>query len=94
MTWEDYEDVTRGIYEALGKQTGVKIVGYGRNFKVRGKSGVEHQIDVLTEHGDGIHQYQTDIECKYWADKVSKDAVMKVKETVDDCGFAKGTVVS
>ena len=35
------------IYETLGKESGVKIEGYGNNCKVKGKSGVNHQIDVL-----------------------------------------------
>lgn len=94
MKWDDYEEITKGIYEALGKHAGVSIVGHGNNFKIKGKSGVEHQIDVLTSHSDGIHQYLTDIECKYWANKVDKDIIMKVKSIVEDCYFSKGIIVS
>jgi len=36
----------------------------------------------------------TDIECKYWNQKIDKDIVMKVKEIVVDCNFSKGIVVS
>ena len=51
---------------------------HGGNCKVRGKSGVSHQIDVLTSHPDGVHTYKTAIECKYWDKYIDKDVIMKV----------------
>lgn len=89
-----YEEVTRYIYQALGEKAGVQIDCYGSACKSKGKSGVEHQIDVLTNHTDGIHIYKTAIECKYWSENVNKDIVMKVAEIVDDCHFSKGVIVS
>ena len=94
MDWQTYEEVTKNIYETIGKQSGVRIVGWGNNFKIKGRSEVHHQIDVLTSHSDGIHTYLTDIECKYWAETINKDIVMKVKAIVDDCLLNKGVVVS
>nr|WP_321237220.1 restriction endonuclease [uncultured Psychroserpens sp.] len=94
MDWKDYENITKYIYEELGRKTGVKIIGYGNTFKVRGKSGVSHQIDVLTNHSDGIHNYQTAIECKYWEKKINKDVVMKVASIVEDTNIHKGVIVS
>src|SRR5690606_13730696 len=55
---------------------------------------VIHQIDVLTEYTDGIHTYQTAIECKYWEEKINKDIVMKVSEVINDAGINKGVIVS
>ena len=94
MDWETYEEITKNIYETLGKETSVKIVGHGRIFKVTGKSGVEHQIDVLTSHSDGIHDYLTAIECKHWNKKINKDIVMKVERIVEECNFNKGIIVT
>ncbi len=94
MDWKDYEEITKYIYEALGKQAGVKIVGYGRACKIKGKSGVSHQIDILTSHTDGIHDYRTAIECKYWKEKVNKDFVMKLERIIEDAGIEKGVIVS
>jgi len=94
MDWKNYEAITKYIYETLGKESGVKIEGYGNNCKVKGKSGVEHQIDVLTNHSDGIHSYRTAIECKYWKQKVNKDIVMKVSNIIKDAGINKGVIVS
>jgi len=94
LDWRTYESITRYIYESLGKQSGVKIKGYGNSCKEIGKSGVSHQIDVLTTHSDGIHTYKTAIECKYWKDRINKDIIMKLSETINDTGIHKGIIVS
>jgi len=94
MDWQTYEEVTKNIYETIGKESGVKIIGWGNTCKVAGRSTVKHQIDVLTSHSDGLHTYLTDIECKYWNTHIDKDIVMKVKDIVEDCGFNKGVIVS
>nr|WP_299382192.1 restriction endonuclease [Allomuricauda sp.] len=94
MDWEEYEAITKYIYEALGRERGLEIVGYGSKCKVPGKSGATHQIDVLTTHSDGIHDYQTAIECKYWEKKLNKDVVMKVASIIDDTDIDKGVIVS
>jgi hypothetical protein len=94
MTWETYEEVVKKIYEALGKGNGVSIECWGRQCKVIGKSTVAHQIDVLTKHSDGIHEYHTAIECKYWDQTINKDILMKVREIVKDANLHKAVVVS
>lgn len=94
LDWKKYEAITKYIYETLGRKSGVKIKGYGNSCKVIGKSGVNHQIDVLTTYSDGIHTYQTAIECKYWQEKINKDIVMKVSEIIEDSGINKGVIVS
>ena len=93
LDWKTYESITKYIYETLGKKFGVKIIGYGNTFKVIGKSGVEHQIDVLTSSSDGIDTSLTAIECKYWNQKVNKDIVMKLAEIIEDSGINKGIIV-
>lgn len=94
LDWKSYEELVKNIYEQLGQASGVKILGYGNSCKYEGKSGVKHQIDVLTSHSDGLHDYLTDIECKYWNQKIDKDIVMKVNDIVEDCKFSKGIIVS
>jgi len=94
LDWKVYEQVTKYIYQTLGEKAGVKILGHGNDCKVIGKSGVEHQIDVLTSHSDGIHTYKTAIECKYWKDNVNKDIIMKVAEIIEDAAINKGVIVS
>jgi hypothetical protein len=94
MDWKTYEEVTKDIYEYLWNQSAVKIIGHGNSFKFKGKSDVEHKIDILTSHSDGIHSYLTDIECKYWDKNINKDIVMKVDSIVKDCNFNKVVIVS
>jgi hypothetical protein len=94
MDWKDYEATVKNIYEILGKNSGVKIEGYGNNCKLKGHSGIFHQIDVLTSHSDGVHIYKTAIECKYHDRKIDKDTVMKIADIVKDCNLDKAVVVS
>lgn len=94
LDWKLYELITKYIYETLGQQHGVKIKGYGNTCVVTGKTGVDHQIDVLTAHSDGVHEYLTAIECKYWKKKVNKDVVMKVAGIIEDANINKGVIVS
>lgn len=94
LDWKTYESITKYIYETLGRQSGVTIKGYGSTCKVVGKSGVSHQIDVLMAHSDGIHTYETAIECKYWKKKVSKEIVMKLVQILEDSSINKGIIVS
>jgi hypothetical protein len=89
MEWKEYEEITKHIYETIGKQNVVEIIGYGNTCKVKGKSGLEHQVDVLTTHSDGLHSYKTAIECKYWDKSINKDIVMKVAEIVEDAHINK-----
>jgi Restriction endonuclease len=94
MDWKEYEEITKHIYETLGKQSGVEIIGYGNSCKIEGKSGVEHQIDILTKHSDGIHSYKTAVECKYWDANINKDIIMKVSAIIEDAHINKGVIVS
>lgn len=94
MNWRSYEETVKEIYAVLGKSAGVEIEGWGPTCKVRGKSGVDHQVDVLTTFSDGIHKYRTAIECKYWNKKVPKDVISKLVSIVEDASIDKGVVVS
>lgn len=93
LDWEEYEAITKYIYETLGAEYGIKVVGYGRDNKVVGRSGVKHQLDVLTEQieGEGVHL--TAIECKFLKKKVTKDTVMKLRSVMDDANISNGIIV-
>ncbi|WP_121811306.1 restriction endonuclease [Mucilaginibacter kameinonensis] len=93
LSWEDYEAITQYIYGALGEQDGVKVIGYGRNCKVKGKSGVIYQIDVLTEQSDGEKTHRTAIECKFLNEKVTNETVMKLQCIMEDAGIGSGIIV-
>lgn len=94
LDWKEYEAITKYIYGAMGAQYGIKVKDYGPTCKIKGKSGVSHQIDVLTEQTNGEQQLLTAIECKYWSKKVNKDVVMKLSQIMDDSDIASGIIVS
>jgi len=93
LDWEEYEAITQYIYGALGEQYGIKVIDFGRNCKVKGKSGVTYQIDVLTEQSDGKKIHRTAIECKFIKDKVTNDTVMKLRGIMEDAGIESGIIV-
>jgi hypothetical protein len=94
LDWKIYESITKYIYETLGNEPGVKIEGWGRSCKVRGKSGINHQIDVLTSQSDGTRNYKTAIECKFWNKKINKDTVTKLAAIIEDADIDKGIIVA
>lgn len=94
FNWKTYESITKYIYENLREKFNVNIDGFGTSCKVVGRSGVFHQIDVLTSETDGSIMYKTAIECKYWNKKINKDTVMKLWSIMTDSDIAKGIIVS
>jgi hypothetical protein len=93
LNWEEYEAITKYIYGAMGEKYGIKVIGYGRNCKVKGKSGATYQIDVLTEQSEGEHTHLTAIECKFLKEKVTNDTVMKLQCILEDAGIENGIIV-
>ncbi|MRG47571.1 hypothetical protein GFS24_20785 [Chitinophaga sp. SYP-B3965] len=93
LNWQEYEAVTKYIYEMLGATYGIKVIGYGKDCKLEGKSGVKHQVDVLTEQLDGGLSHRTAIECKFLNKKVTKEIVMKLHSIMSDAGIESGIIV-
>lgn len=94
MDATEYEAVTAALYEVLGKSTGATVIGYGPECKVPGKSGGEHQIDVLIEQSNGLQSIRTAIECKYWNKRVPRDRVLAFVGVLEDTNIEKGVIVS
>ncbi len=64
------------------------------NMKFRGRSGVEHQIDVYAEYRAPLHTSRIIIECKAYDKPVDKDVVMKLIQEVLDIGVDRGILVT
>ena len=92
--WQDYEHLVKDIYQALGQASGVTIECWGNTCRVEGPPGSFHQIDVLTRHWDGVHQYRTAISCKNWDKKVGIPVVREFAQVVEDAKLSKGVIVS
>ena len=93
LRWQGYEALVKDIYEALGKASG-GIECWGNRCKVEGPPGVFHQVDVLTSHTVGMHEYTTAISCKYLNKKVGLPVVRDWDRVVEDAGLNKGVIVS
>jgi len=93
LDWKQYESITKYIYETLGRNN-ITIEGYGKDCKIKGESGVTHQIDVLTSETDETGTFRTAIECKYLNTKVTKDTVMKLLGILIDTDIQQGIIVS
>jgi len=94
LDWQEYEEVTKYIYENLAAKKGIQITGHGKDCKLEGKSGVKHQVDVLTQQFDGQRWQLTAIECKFLKKKVTKETVMKLRAIMEDCSISSGIIVS
>ena len=94
VRWQDYEELVKDIYQALGQANGVTIECWGSSCRVEGPPEVFHQIDVLTSHSDGLHQYKTAISCKYWNKKVGIPIVREFAQILQDTTLSKGVIVS
>jgi len=64
------------------------------NVTLKGKSGVEHQIDVYAEFKAPLHTSKVIVECKSYDKPVEKDVVMKLIYEVQDLGVDKGILVT
>lgn len=94
LDWKSYEEITKYIYNVLGAEYGIKVKAYGKDCKVQGKSGVKHQVDVLTEQLHGEDYLLTAIECKFLKKKVTKEIVMKLYSIMKDADISSGIIVS
>lgn len=64
------------------------------NVKLKGRSGVEHQIDVYAEYKCPLHLSRIIIECKAYDKPINKEMVMKLAQEVDDLGIDKGILIT
>ncbi|AGK61147.1 hypothetical protein Asulf_01147 [Archaeoglobus sulfaticallidus PM70-1] len=73
-----------------------KSKGYDvmHNVKLKGRSGVEHQIDVYAEYKCPLHLSRIVIECKAYDTPINKDIVMKLIQEVLDLGVDRGILVT
>lgn len=81
------EEVVAGIFSSRGYRV-------QRNVRLTGVSGVSHEIDVLATYETPLGEVRVAVECKRHASPVMKDAVMKLRDEIQDLGIEKGIIVS
>lgn len=65
----------------LFKQSGYHVT---HNIKLQGRSGAEHQIDVLVEYKAPLHTSRIIIEAKSYQNNIDKDIIMKLIQIQQD----------
>ena len=83
----EFEELIAKLFSSRGYE--VK-----RGVWMRGRSGVEHQIDIYAEFKAPLHTSRLIIECKAYDRPVDKDVVMKLIHEVQDLGVDKGILVT
>jgi HJR/Mrr/RecB family endonuclease len=75
----------------LFKKMGYDVI---HSTKKVGRSGAEHQLDVLAEYRCPLRTSKVIIEAKSYDKPIDKDRVMKLIKIVDDLGADSGIVVT
>lgn len=90
----EYEKFTRELCERLALYKGLLSSSVQHNVKLRGKSGLNHQIDVYWEYEkDGI-VHRVAIECKNYSYGVSIGKVRDFYGVISDLEDVKGIMVT
>ena len=90
-----YEKFVHSIFtkelSSVAASVPVEIV---HNAKIKGKSGHEHQIDVVIRLKLAGFDLLIFVECKHYGRKVEIEQVMALKGRMDDCAAHKGIVIT
>lgn len=89
LDWKIYEEIAK----MLKTKYGISIVDYGENFRILGKLGFKHQIDVMTEKIVDDRAFRTAIECKYIKMRVITDILIKLERKVAYANIASGIII-
>lgn len=91
---EDYEKLARKIYKDILAFEGVENIDVKHNVKIKGKSGVEHQIDVFWEYRYAGITHKVLIECKHYGHRVSLLHVRNLHGLLTDIPNSSGILVT
>lgn len=97
-TGKAFEKLTQEIYQAFcdfdTNKSGFQKLQVMHNVKIKGKSGVSHQIDVFWEFNLAGVNYKTLVEVKDWQSPVEKEQILSLKSKIDDIPNSNGIFVS
>ena len=86
----EYELFTREVCERLALYKGLLSSTVQHNVKLKGKSGFEHQVDVLWEYEKDGEVHRVAIECKNYNQKIPIGRVRDFFGVLYDIGNIKG----
>jgi hypothetical protein len=87
--WQRFERLAQIIQAQLSPDATVT-----HNERLRGRSGVEHQCDLVVRSKVGQFDFTCVFECKDHAEKVGLEIARGVASKIEDLGVHKGVIVS
>jgi hypothetical protein len=87
----EYEKFTQEVCERLALYQGISS-SVQHNVKLKGKSGLEHQVDVFWEYEKDGNVHRVAIECKNYNQKISIGRVRDFFGVLYDVGNIKGVM--
>ncbi|NLD49970.1 MAG: restriction endonuclease, partial [Clostridiaceae bacterium] len=90
----EYEQLTRAIYQAILMNEGSENIIVEHNVPIRGRSGVEHQIDVLWHFKQAGIEHDVLIECKNYSTNLTLEKVRNFFGVIHDIGNVHGVIVT
>jgi hypothetical protein len=90
----EYEKLTQTIYQMVLAEEGIDNIDVEHNVAVKGRSGVEHQIDVLWRFKQAGVNHAVLIECKNYSTALTLEKVRNFFAVLHDIGNAKGLMVT
>lgn len=92
-SWKDLEDHVQAVYQSLLDLKGEKIL-VAKDVRIRGRDGLNHQIDVYFEFELTGLRHKVAIECKNLVRPVSKGRVLEFSAKIRDCPGVRGCIVA
>lgn len=89
----EYEKLTQSIYQLILHKEGLQNIEVLHNQDVKGRSGVEHQIDVMWTYRQAGVIHKVLVECKNYASSISLEKARNFFAVLHDID-AKGIIVT
>ena len=93
-TSEEYEELAKKLYEDILLLDGVDNIDVKHNVQIKGRSGVDHQIDVFWEYKYAGVTHKVLIECKHYSHNVSLLHVRNLHGLITDIPNSSGVLVT
>lgn len=91
---KEYEKLAQRIYKDIVAKQGIENIDVRHDAKVKGKSGVEHQIDVYWEFAYAGVKHKVLIECKHYSHNVSLLHVRNMHALTTDIPNSTGVILT
>ncbi len=90
----DYELLTKEIYQKILQSEDVTNVDVKHDTQIKGRSGVDHQVDISWQFKQAGLQHTVLIECKNYASTITLEKIRNFFAVLHDIGNCRGIMVT